>query len=215
MSKFLRLFLPALLVMSLTAPSTAEETTVVEEPVYEDVTFYLHGTQQVGELEMTNIGERMTMDTTAPTATSSKSRMVTNYLVGPNSKCSGSWLFPSWDGAVAGTIQGEVRVVLNTLSHPDAALTVDLFADASGGCNDAYVPPVATQTVDLAAGQAKTEVIFKRVNFTAFGGVTVMVRPAATLTSPDQTRLFYDSVTQDSRVELQCLPPEGKTTCLY
>lgn len=221
MSKFLRLFLPALLAMSLvTAPSMAQEADVVEEPVdgtvepvYEDLTFYLHGVETIGEADAATL-EPMTMSPEAPTSTSAKSRMVTNYLRGPNPNCSGSWLFPSWTGTVRGDIQGDLRVELNTLSHPVNEFIVEIFADAAGGCNESFVPPVAQQKVSFPAGQGKAEIIFKNVNFAVFDGFTLTVRPPVQPTAPQQARLFYDSVAQNSRVEFKCLLPEGKTTCL-
>lgn len=218
--RFLRtLFAAALAVSLLAVPVSAQEETV-EEPVYEAITFYLHGTENVGELDATSLGH-MPMDTVAPTGSSSKSRGITNYVRGPNSKCSGNWLLPTWDGFMSGRVEGDVRVVLNTLTHPGASFTVELFADGGGGCNDAYVEPVAAQDVAFPAGAAETAVVFEDVQFDVGGQLTLMVRAPSNpvagqpTSQPHQGRVYYDSVAQASRVELQCLLPEGKTTCVY
>ncbi len=242
MRSFVRIFLPGLLIVGLFAvptaayePAATEPTETTTEtatetpteapgPVYEDITFYLHGTERVGDLDMSTLGH-MPMDTTAPTATQTASRQILNYVRGPNAKCSGNWLFPTWDGVIDGQVQGNVKVTLQTLTHPGNSYTVELFADGGGGCNDSYVPPVATKTLSFAPGQATTEILFENVDFTVGGQLTLMVRPASNppidtpagpqaSQQPHQGRVFYDSTTVKSRIELKCLLPEGKTTCL-
>jgi hypothetical protein len=242
MRTFVRIVLPALLGVSLFAmPTAAFEPVSTEpfaavtetpteppaEPVYEDITFYLHGSERVGEADASTLAP-MKMDTTAPTATDAASRQILNYLRGPNSKCSGSWLFPSWDGEMEGQVQGNIKVTLQTLSHPGNSFVLELFADGGGGCNEAYVPPVATKTVSFAPGMATTEVVFENVDFPVDGQLNFTLRPPnnAPIPLPDpagpqanmqphQGRVFYDSTQVQSRVELQCLLPEGKTTCLF
>jgi hypothetical protein len=241
MRAVVRIVLPALLVVSLFAvPTAAFEPTATEPtatatetpteppaPVYEDLTFYLHGTERVGDVDASTLAS-MKMDTTAPTATETASRQIINYVRGPNTQCSGSWLFPSWDGEMEGQVQGTVKVTLQTVTHPNNSFVVDLFADGGGGCNESYVAPVATKTVSFAPGQATSEILFEDVDFAVGSQLTLMVRPPdgptvdapapvgpqSTL-EPHQGRVFYDSTTVQSRVELQCLLPEGKTTCLY
>lgn len=253
MRGFVRIVLPALLAVSLlavptaafeggsqpsaaTATETATETPTEapSEPVYENLTFYLHSTDRVGETDASTLAG-MKMDTTAPTATDTASRQILNYVRGPNTKCSGSWLFPSWDGEMEGQVQGNVTVTLQTLTHPNNSFVVELFADGAGGCNDAYVPPVASKTVSFPPGQATSEVVFENVDFAVQGQLTLLVRPpnGPTVTpppppdptvpsapsqptlEPHQGRVFYDSASVQSRVELQCLLPEGKTTCQF
>ncbi|HVM21342.1 MAG TPA: hypothetical protein VM307_15390 [Egibacteraceae bacterium] len=230
MSKLLRLLLPAVLLFGLiAAPGAAsaqleepveEPTEEPAEPVYEDITFYLHGTEAVGELDYASLG-RMSMDTEAPTSSDAKSRFIINYLRGPNARCSGNGLLPSWDGFMDGRVQGDVKLTLHTLSHPGNAFTVELFADGNGACNEAYVEPVARKTVEFPAGQGVAEVVFEDVDFEVLDSLNLMVRApdnpigGQPTSHPHQGRVFYDSVSQDSRLELQCLLPEGKTTCLY
>ena len=249
MRAFVRIVLPALFVVSLFAvPTAAIESTATEPlatvtelpteppaPVYENLTFYLHGVERVGEADASTLAS-MRMDTTAPTATETASRQVLNYVRGPNTKCSGSWLFPSWDGEMDGQVQGNVKVTLDALSHPNNSFVVELFADGAGACNEAYVPPVASKTVSFPVGsQGTTEIVFENVDFTVGGQLTLMVRPpdGPTVTpppppdpqvppapsqstlEPHQGRVFYDSTSVQSRIELQCLLPEGKTSCLF
>lgn len=242
MRAIVRIVLPALLVVGLFAvptaavepaateptPTATETPTEAPAPVYEDLTFYLHGTERVGDADASTLAP-MKMDTTAPTATETASRQILNYVRGPNAKCSGSWLFPSWDGEMDGQVQGNVKVTLQTLTHPNNSFVVELFADGAGGCNEAYVPPVASKTVSFPVGQATSEIVFEDVDFTVGGQLSLMVRPpdGPTVVPPDPTvpsqptlephqgRVFYDSTAVQSRVELQCLLPEGKTTCLF
>lgn len=251
MRGFVRIVLPALLAVSLFAVPTAafesgdmpvetvtetttETATEPPAPVYENLTFYLHSTDRVGETDASTLAN-MKMDTTAPTSTDTASRQILNYVRGPNTKCSGSWLFPSWDGEMDGQVQGNVTVTLQTLTHPNNSFVVELFADGGNGCNESYVPPVASKTVSFPAGQATSEIVFENVDFAVGGQLTLMVRPpnGPTVTpppppdptvpaapsqptlEPHQGRVFYDSTAVQSRVELQCLLPEGKTTCLF
>jgi hypothetical protein len=242
MRAFVRIVLPALLVVGMFAvPTAAFEPTATEAieavtetptetptPVYENLTFFLHGTERVGEADASTLGH-MKMDTTAPTASETASRQILNYVRGPNTKCSGSWLFPTWDAEMEGQVQGNVKVTLQTLTHPNNSFVVELFADGAGACNETYVPPVASKKVSFPVGQATSEVVFENVDFPVVGQLTLMVRPpdGPTVTSPDPTvpsqstlephqgRVFYDSTTVQSRVELQCLLPEGKTTCTF
>lgn len=226
MPTLLRLCLPVLVAVALAATPTIAQEEPVEEPadgeeevVYEDITFYLHGTETVGELEATGLGH-MSMDTQEPTESDAKSRGITNYVRGPNQQCSGNWLLPTWDGWISGTVEGDVTVVLHTLTHPGASFVVDLFADGGGACNEDYVEPVASQIVEFAAGEAETEVVFEDVSFDVWGALTIMLRapdnPIAgqPTTDPYQGRVYYDSVDRPSRIELQCRLEEDKETCL-
>lgn len=201
-----------LLVSSLGAPAGAAKKKA--KPVA--MTMFLHGTDASGEAEYPN-GVFKKMDATEPTDATPKSMNATNYGVGPNTACSGNNLLPTWSGALAGTVKGDVKAFINTISAPATTLRFELFADGTGGCDSSlgstgYVPPAAFATVDVAPGPAETEVLFEDVNFKSFANLVLMVSVEGTGSGgPGQSRLFYDSPEFASRLELSCTPTSGKS----
>lgn len=202
---------------ALAAPATAKK----KKPKPQQVTLYLHGNDDVGELEYVNAGDFQKMDTEEPSGSQAKSRFATNYILGPNTECSGNALLPTWRGTLSGNVVGDLKVTLHTVSTPAAQLSVELYADGDGGCNSAalgveeYTPAVAEQVVDVAPGPAVTEVVFEKVKFKTIATLVLMVhiQPVAQNRSPHQVRLLYDGAAQASMVELTCVPPKGSTTC--
>jgi hypothetical protein len=205
----------------MAAPATAKKAKGPKAKAY---TLYMHGNHPAGEaeyVEQTANGTGfMTMDTNEPTESFPRSTFVTNYLRGPNSTCSGNGLFPTWTGAVTGKISGNMTVYLNALAHPAGQVKVDVFADANGGCESAlgstgYTPPVASQVVDLAPGPAENEIVFRKVSFSTFANIVVMVTPVMEETAgvfyPWQTRLLYDSPDFATRIEFRCKPLLGRS----
>lgn len=182
-------------------------------------TLYLHGTQRFGEAEIPdavdgNLAIRP-LDTQEPSESDSKSMFVTNFgpAVRPNPECSGNALVPIFQGDFVGTVEGDVKVTLHTIASPAAIIAVELFADAAGGCNDSFVPPVAATTVPVAAGQGVTEVVLEGVDFTTQGTLLLQIRAEDTPARLAQTRIFYDSTSASSMIELSCIPVGGATTC--
>lgn len=182
------------------------------------VTLYMHGVEQTGEQEIPdNLGGTNWKDLTTaePAAGAPKSMFVTNYVGGPNNNCSGNNLYPTWGGELAGTVSGDLKVILNTVASPAANLKVDIFPDGAGGCDNSttgstgYIEPIATQTIAVSPGPAETEVLFENVKFKTVASLVVMLTIADQGTSPAQVRVLYDSADYPSRVELLCAPKSG------
>lgn len=201
----------------LAAPGSAAKKKKKAKPVAH--TFYLHGTETFGEAEIPDgVGTAIfkPMDETEPSAAEPKSMFVTNYMAGPNTACSGNNLFPTWGGRIAGTVTGDITLYLNAATHPANNLQIDIFADATGGCESSlgstgFVPPVASQVVSLAPGLGENEIVFEDVKFEAMANITIMVTPSDLGTNPTQARLLYDSTDFASRVEFTCIPASGKS----
>ena len=180
-------------------------------------TLYLHGTQELGEAGVPDAVASnlwMTMDSTKPAGATPKSMFVTNYVVGPNTACSGNGLLPTWRGQLAGTVKGDLKVTLHTVATPATTLNVELFPDGSGGCDSdlgstGYAPPAAAQAVEVAPGPAVTEVVFEDVNFKA-GASLVLMLSIADAPHPGQVRVLYDSPDYGSMIEMVCTPLAGK-----
>lgn len=184
---------------------------------------YFHGSVPSGEAyyadSVANSTGFQTMDATEPADPAPKSMGVTNYVVGPNTTCSGNSLFPTWEGAVTGKVSGDLKVYLNAIGHAASTVQVDVFADGLGGCESTlgstgYVPPVESTTVTLAPGPAENEVVFKKVKFKSLINIVVMVTPVASdpgLDPSSQARLLYDSPDFASRIEFMCVPASGKS----
>lgn len=215
MKRFFVLFLALGLVAGSIATADAKKKA---KPVA--ATLYLHGTSDAGEAEMAdNVagGLFMMMDTTKPDAATPKSMFVTNYIVGPNTMCSGNGLLPTWKGTLAGTVKGDLTVTLNTIGSPAAVMQVDIFPDGTGGCeagelgSTGYVPPVASTVVDVPPGPGVTEVKFENVNFKAIGSLVLMLSIPGAPANPYQVRVLYDGAGFESSIQLSCAPSTGKS----
>ena len=223
MRPVLRVLMAVAVVATLAAvPGAAEETAAPVE------TLYLHGAQTVGEIETpdTLLTAYRRMSATAPTTADSKSMQVVNYVRGPNTKCSGNGLVPTWEANLDGTLSGPVTVTLNTAAIPGSTMTVRLFSDvAQNSCNEAYVAPIAEQTVNVPVGQGETVVTFDAVNALVENNLVLMLSAPDTNVkvpenpSPAQpfahTRVFYDGAAAASRVQFGCTPTQlAATTCI-
>jgi hypothetical protein len=181
------------------------------------MTYYLHGNDVVGETYLNAEQTYMKMDSSKPTGSEPKSIFVTNYVVGPNTACSGNGLLPTWQGLVAGSMTGTLTVTLHTVSTPATKLKVEVFPDGTGGCdggalgNSGYVPPAAVSSVDVAPGPAETKVVFKNVKFKTLGHMLLQlsIDPAPLPTGPQQVRVLYDTADFASSVAFSCTP-KGK-----
>ncbi len=183
------------------------------------MTWFLHGTQQFGELENPNIAEAptyATMDAKAPTGTSARSAGVTNYTAGPNTNCAGNTLFPVWAGALDGAPTGDATVDLVLQVAGTGDIEVRLFADIFGqACNEAYEQPLGSAIIPVTSGQTSAKVVLKGINKKKRNITSLMlqVSPAASLTPPFITRIQYDATTAMSKVAFTCLPKAGKKAC--
>lgn len=217
----------ALLGIAAAAPAFAGKKKKSPAPVPIATSLFLHGTERFGEMELPQTwteADWLDMDKEAPTGGEAKSIGVTNYILGPNVSCSGNGLVPTWEGALTGTVTGDVKATLHTMATPGAQIAVELYPDGGGGCNSGttmeYVEPAAEQLVTLPAGQGKVEVTFPGVNFPVMSKLVMMISiapPLATsprfINSPHQVRIFYDSEAQASGLQLNCLPNAGATAC--
>lgn len=218
--------LSALVAMSLVGSYDAHATKA-PKPITK--TYYFHGASAVGESDNPPTSDTtLRMDAKKPTGSDVRSYGVTNALATPNSKCANNTLFPVWAGAAQGFLTGTAKVTIYTGSTPASKVTVRLFADPTPlACNDTFVEPMATATVDVPAGAGSVTATLKiAANKTAkvSNEFVVEVTPAILQTvdtpqgpksvyGPSATRVFYDSVTYPSSITFSCLPKPGKKTC--
>lgn len=213
MRRFLSIALLAgLIASSLGAPATAARRKPIK------MTYYLHGNDVVGEAYLNTDGTYLAMNRKKPAGAEPKSIFVTNYVVGPNTACSGNGLLPTWKGPLVGRVAGTVTVTLNTISTPATRLKVEIFPDGNGGCdggslgNTGYVPPAAARSVAVAPGPGVTKVVFKNVRFKTLSHVILQlsIDPAPAPVGPQQVRVLYDSTDFASSIKLTCTPTRGK-----
>ncbi len=189
-------------------------------------TLYLHGTQPVAELEAfvpVLHEDLLTMDP-APATSEEKSKQITNYAAGPNTRCSGNNLFPAWIGEVSGTVTGEIRFVFTSVGTP-GMVDIKVWADVPGGasyCDDGYVEPQAEALgVALPAGEAEVEVVLEGARFPVSRTLLLQVSPSTMDVGGTQrpgsnlfvSRIEYDSKSHASALSFSCLPPSGKPSC--
>lgn len=216
MKRFLVLSLALGLVFGSIATADAKKKKAKPIPA----TFYFHGTEMLGEVDMANnfgVGYNK-MDTTEPSGPAPKSMGLVDYVVGPNSDCAGNYLYPVWTGQLAGRIVGELKVTFHSVAAPrsvDVRIWPDIMSQACAG-NDlaegTYPAPVLEQSVDLPAGPGVTEVVFENVNFQVMGSMMVQITPPAG--EPLPGRILYDSADYASSVEFTCIPSKGSKTCV-
>jgi hypothetical protein len=197
----------ALVTGSMFAPAQGKKK---KKPVA--TSLFLHGQEQIGETELEDTwinGNWMTMDETEGEGPQ-KSRFVTNYILGPNTQCSGNSLYPVWKGALSGTVVGDVTVTLHTVATPAAKLAIQLYPDGAGGCDSAvsmdFVPPATETVVDVPPGPGVVEAVLPNTSFEVVGSLVLQVYIADQGTSPAQVRLFYDSKDSASGVSLSLVP---------
>ena len=224
MKKVLAVGAVALLAAALVvAPASAKKKKAKPIPHV----LYFHGSIPSGEAAyadgVANGTGFQTMDATEPADPAPKSMGVTNYVVGPNTTCSGNALFPTWQGAVVGKVTGDMKVYLNAVAHAASTVKVEVFADGLGGCESTlgstgYTPPIGSAVVTLSPGPAENEVVFEKVNFKTVTNIVVMVTPVdveaggeSFLDPSSQARLLYDSADFASRIEFLCAPASGKS----
>lgn len=190
-------------------------------------TLFLHGTERFGETESFSFvaDAYLKLDAQAPKGTETKSKGITNYGIGPNTRCAGNTLFPSYVGNFAGTVAGDMKVTLHTTATPGAAVDIRVWPDVNSlmcdsATTDEYPEPAASVTVPLPAGQGSVEAVLEDVNFTATGTLMFQVSPATVDVAgtprplpPFVGRLLYDSEAAASSISFSCTPPVGKNTC--
>lgn len=215
----------AIVSVLIAAPSTAEEATTA--PI--GTTLYLHGAQQIGELETADtwLTANRRMSESEPTGSDSKSMQVVNYVRGPNTNCSGNGLVPTWEANLEGTISGPVTLTVHTAGVPGSTMQARLFSDVGmNACNESFVPPIAEKTVRIAPGQAETVITFDDVQAEVGDNLVLMLNaPTTNVVVPEQpspsqpfahTRVFYDAVPTPSNLQFDCIPlTDTATTCIW
>jgi hypothetical protein len=186
-------------------------------------TLYFHGTQYVGEAETPDgvSGLYRTMDATEPTDPAPKSVSLLAAGSGgsgtPNSQCAGNPLFPVWVGDVNGTIVGDLKLSLDSVSLPATKVDVRVwgFVPGVGACDsqgvEAYVEPFAETRVDVPPGPGTIEAVLENKKFKTLGKLMVQITPV--LDGATATRVLYDSASAVSQIEFSCAPASG-ASCL-
>lgn len=184
-------------------------------------TLYFHGTQYVGETEIPDgiNGIYRTMDSTEPSDPAPKSVALAAVGAGgngtPNPQCAGSPLFPVWVGDVNGTVVGDIKVSLDSVSIPATKVDVRVWgiapslAACDSGETEGYVDPMAETRVDIPAGAGTIEAVLENVKFKTAGKLTIQFTPI--LEGPTAARMLYDSTSTISQIEFTCIPASGAT----
>lgn len=203
----------ALAAMALSTVATTDEAVL---PDTVDVEMFFHGDEQRyvdDDAADPLAGNYRTMDRSAPTTTEFDSRQLVAYGVGPNTGCSGNYLFPVWTGWLGkGTVVGEATVTFDAVGLGGTAV-VEVYTGVSGqACNEAYVPPVTTTEVTLPFGQGTVEAVLDLDGFDPEFDLMVQIRPgdgAATATDPAaNARILYDSTDHPASISFTCQPDE-------
>lgn len=192
-------------------------------PVAVPTTMYMDGTTQAGEQETANAaparpGTYLTLGKEA--GSGEKSHGIPSYSVGPNNRCAGNSLFPVFVGPATGTIRGDVKVTFEAASTPGGKAEVRIWPDlAAQACNDTYPEPAGSVVVDLPTGRGAVEATIPGVDFAAAQGIMIQItgvagtaNPPAPTIPPFYARAYYG--TDASKVEFQCIPAGGASSCL-
>ena len=211
---------------ALAAPATAKKKKAKAAPV----TLYLHGQTAIGENDsFTAVADAfLPMDAEKPTDSTPKSRIITNYLVGPNWNCAGNTLFPVWTGPISGRITGDVKVTLHTLSTP-GPIDIRIWPDVNSQMctstipvspSDAYPDSLGEVTVEVPAGHGEVTAVIKGVDFTAQSSLMMQISPHIAVDVPDPGgsilhpligRILYDTPDLASSIQLMCTPTSGSS----
>lgn len=206
------------LVMGLLGTALAVPASAGKKPKPVKTTLYMHGDLPVGDMaewiEGISGGAHNKMDTTEPASGPPKSHSY-SLPIG-NSQCTGNELFPSWEGQVAGTIVGDLKLYANTLALPSTVIArvwVDVpfgsCTSSTAGVSD-FVDPLAEQEVQVPAGSNEIEIVFKKLKAVATYNMIIELHQN---TPTNQGRVLYDSADFPTRVEFSCIPAKGSKTC--
>lgn len=191
------------------APATAQKRKKKAKPV--PVQLFLQGEATFGETEQVErwIDSAWWEMTPDEPEDGSKSVFVTNYVQGPNPNCSGNGLLPVWRGALSGRIKGDITATLHTTASPAASLVVELFPDATGGCNEDYIEPAGAVTVELPPGSNEVEAVIEDVDFEVVSSLVLQLRME--FQTPGQARVYFGGADTPSNLDFKCIPAKGKT----
>jgi hypothetical protein len=183
----------------------AEAAKKKKKPV--PTTMFLDGTSQWGEEDQVANGTYLKL--AAAAGDGEKSMMVPNYVGGPNTECAGNSLMPVFVGGVSGRVVGDLKITFDAMSSPGSQVEIRVWPDLSSqACNEAYVPPFGTATVDMPAGSGTVEATIEGLDFTAAAGLMIQITPVIG-GAPSYGRVFYG--TDASKIEFSCVPKSGAT----
>ncbi len=184
-------------------------------------TLYLHGSEVVGELEnyfLVASGTYMSMDKSEPSGAEPKSKLLTNYVLGPNTECAGNDFFPVWVGDLSGKVTGDMKITFHSIATPGAAVDVRVWPDvASQLCTNEtlgvfdYPEPAGEVRVNLPPGPGSVEAVIEGVKFNAGSKLMLQLTPA--IEGPFLGRALYDSTSYVSKIEFNCTPAAGASSC--
>jgi hypothetical protein len=222
--RLIRHVLFCLALLGMIAGALASPAAAKRKPVA--TTLYLHGTEFVGESEaflpVAHEGF-LTMDPSPP-SDQEKMRQITNYSAGPNARCAGNNLFPTWIGQVSGKVAGNMKFVFTSIGTP-GLVDINVWADVPGGadyCNEGYVEPQAQALgVALPSGEADVEAVLETPGFQVTQTLLVQVSPSTMDVAGTQrpgsnvfvSRIEYDSKSHSAGLSFSCIPPRRKASC--
>jgi len=203
---------------ALAAPAQAGKKKKKAKPV--KTTLYMHGDLPVGDMaewiEGASGGTHNKMDTTEPAAGPPKSHSYTLFGAG-NTQCTGNELFPSWEGQIAGTIVGDLKLYANMLAPPSKVIARVWVDVPFGSCTsevagvENFVDPIAEVEVEVPAGANELEIVFEKLKVPAQMNLIVQLHQQDE--PQNQGRVLYDSADFPTRVEFNCIPPKGAKAC--
>ena len=206
------------LVLAMIACLVAGSVTTAEARKAKPVktTFYLHGTETVGEVDLaSNFGVAYNkLDTTEPDGAAPKSITPPAWSGPPWNDCAGSYILPVWSGSLVGRVVGDMKVTLHVAAAP-RPITVQIWPDlmtqtcASNDVSQGQYPePAAQATVTVPPGASAVEFVLEDLNFKALGALTMQIRPEG---GPFPGRILYDAADFASSIEFSCIPAKGKS----
>jgi len=185
-------------------------------------TYYLHGTDQIGEEEsfpdLPGAGSGFLSMSTSPPSATTKSHEITNAVVAPTT-CPSNNAYPVWRGRLHGTVIGAITAVVPVIATAGASVVVDLFIDASGSCSGGGSATLgASGAATLPVGQSTFTITLPNARgLTATENIELEIRPAVLVSSPSQAygpwaaRVFYDSSSDPAKITFQCVPASGRS----
>lgn len=186
-------------------------------------TMWLHGTEQLGNVEVLNSNELLVMDTKKPTGTSDRQYPFFGAVASPNTACAGSFFFPNWAGTVRGDLVGKVTVKFWAQGSPTSQVRVQLFDNgATTQCDSDtsknYPGVLGETTVAMPTKQSPdlvTAVIPIQGKATVHGSLNlqIIVDDLSGLAAPQVGVVTYDSSASPSSITFTCIPKPGRTTC--
>ncbi len=210
-----------LVAASLTTPAAAGKKKA--KPV--ETTLFMHGQAPFGEVDgaqwfADGLGAQspMTLDTEEPSGALPKSMNFFSPLL--NDECTGLPLgFPTFTGALAGTIVGNAKMTLHFASAP-STIKARLWTDvgAFAGCNSSagenYIEPASEVDVVVPPGQSSVEVVFPKLKQKAAGSIMIEVLALSGSDYKGQVgRLLYDAPSAATNIVFDCIPAKGSKTC--